>query len=256
VTMRDCYRGAIVAAAALVGLAACGPMPISSGYAAGSRQNIGERLPDFIVEGKTPREEVLLRLGEPDVRGPADSWFAYGSLLHAGGVEFGFLSAETLRYRRIIVDFDEQGVVSRASHVEQDCPIYNQVAPKSAPCKAITSDVASESLRERFLGAVYHSGDRWIAGATAVTSQAVVFLAGPDEKSMYRQLFRLHVSEIANVDWGADDPQHGGPTAVIARIDGMREVFAFRPPQDAGPFDRVRTERFIETVRLMQPPKR
>ncbi len=255
-TMRDFFRRAMVAGAALGQLTACGPIPIFSGYAAGSRQNIGERVPDFIVEGKTPREEVLLRLGEPDVRGPADSWYAYGSLLHAGGVEFGFLSAETLRYRRIIVDFDEQGVVSRASHVGQDCPVYNQVAPRSAPCKAIASDVASEWLRERFLGAVYRSGDRWIAGATAVTSQGVVFLAGPEEKSVGRQLLRLHVSEIASVEWGADDPQQGGPTAVILRTEGMREVFAFRPLQDGGAFDRVRTERFIETVRLMQPPKR
>jgi hypothetical protein len=256
-TMPGLLRAAMAAAGTAVAVIACVPVwSIPSGYAGSSRQNIGEGLPDFVVEGKTTREEVLLRLGEPDVRGPADSWFGYGSLLNAGGVDFGLVSAQTLRYRRIILGFDEQGVVTRATYVERGCVIYNEGPSKDAACKAIASDEASEWLRERFLGAVYRSGDRWVAGATVVTSQAVVFLAGPDEKSVYRQLLRLHGSEIANVEWGADDPLQGGPTAVILHPDGTREVFAFGPLQHAGAFDRVRTERFIEYVRLMHTPAR
>jgi hypothetical protein len=62
---------------------------------------------------------------------------------------------------------------------------------------------------------------------------------------------------IADVQWGRDDAQQGGPTALVARTDGSIDVFAFRPlagkdPAEAGAFDTTRTERFIEGVKALQ----
>ena len=76
---------ALVASAAL--LSGC-PVPLPPTYDSASRQNVGEHIPDFIVNGETTRDDVLLRLGEPDGRGPGDRWFAYGSQYSKGGVLF------------------------------------------------------------------------------------------------------------------------------------------------------------------------
>jgi hypothetical protein len=129
-------------------------VPIVSHYEPGSRQNVGERLPDFIVEGATRRAEVLMRMGEPDGRGPGDRWFAYGSRYNEGGVLFvaggaggvAGAGAESIRYRRIVIRFDDQGVVTAAGLVERAC-VNTMVAlgstiGSSPPCLDVAADGA------------------------------------------------------------------------------------------------------------------
>lgn len=119
----------MVAAAGVAVLTGC-PVPLVPRYEGGSRQNVGERMPDFIVEGTTTRDDLLLRMGEPDGRGPEDRWFAYGSRYNEGGVLFiagapggvGGVGVSSIRYRRIVVRFDDRGVVSSTGFVERTCP--------------------------------------------------------------------------------------------------------------------------------------
>jgi outer membrane protein assembly factor BamE (lipoprotein component of BamABCDE complex) len=118
-------------AAGVVGLAlaACvSPVP-SLGYG-DTRGNLTATtaLP---VGGRTTREEVLLRLGSPDVVAPDDSRFGYTSRRHeggvgvwgigqlAGGVPLGGVVEFT--ERRLVVDFDAQGVANRVQLDEIRC---------------------------------------------------------------------------------------------------------------------------------------
>ena len=143
----------LMAVACAAFLTGC-PVPLPPTYDSGSRQNVGELIPDFIVNGETTRDDVLLRLGEPDGRGPGDSWFAYGSQYSKGGVLFvmaaggGAAAAgvESIRFRRLVVRFDEKGVVTDSAFVERVCPRYTFGAggqsDVSAPCVDVAVDDA------------------------------------------------------------------------------------------------------------------
>lgn len=120
----------LAAVAAVLTLVACvSPVP-SLGYG-DTRGNLTATtaLP---VEGRTTREEVLLRLGSPDAMAPDGRRFGYASRRHEGGVGVwgigqlaggiplgGFVE---FTERRLVVDFDAQGVVSRARFDETRCP--------------------------------------------------------------------------------------------------------------------------------------
>ena len=224
----------------------------------GSRSNVGEQLPAFIVEGKTTRDDVLLQIGEPDERGYFDRWFVYQSQRSFGGAAVGIVpglvaGAEAVRYRRIVVSFDDAGVVAKASFVEQEQveSFYLDVPPKRR------MDAGSEVIRDRFPGAVYRLGGRWSEGAVDITNQAVVFWVKPEPGSDNRVLIRLPAETIAGVRWGAEDASQGGRTALVARVDGGIDVFAFRPlagndPAESGAFDQARTGRFVEGVKALQ----
>ena len=225
---------------------------------AASRQNIGEGLPNFIVEGKTTRDEVLMRMGEPDERGHFDRWFAYASRRSMGGVAIAMnvppmgVGSYTMRYRRIVFNFSDQGAIESAAYVQREC--VEHIDPRGVT-RCVDADL--EVVRDSFPGAVYRLGDRWTAGAVDVTNQAVVFWFKPEPGSGNPVLRRLPSEMIADVQWGCDDAQQGGPTALVARTDGSIDVFAFRPlvgkdPAEASAFDRARAERFIEGVKSLR----
>jgi hypothetical protein len=141
-------KGSLLAVACAMFLSAC-PVPLPPTYDSGSRQNVGDVIPEFIVNGETTRDDVLLRLGEPDGRGPGDRWFAYGSKYSKGGVLFvmaaggGAAAAgvQSIRFRRLVVSFDEDGVVTDSAFVERVCPRYTLgvggMSDVSAPCIAV-----------------------------------------------------------------------------------------------------------------------
>lgn len=118
------------------------PVPYPSGYY-GPRRNVGYAVPDFIVSGKTTREEVLLALGQADGRALDESWLSFGVVYRKGGVVIAtyppvgpdFDSYET---RRLVVFFDELGVVESAQVESKACdevrwPILKE--PRfSTPC--------------------------------------------------------------------------------------------------------------------------
>ncbi len=86
---------------------------------------------DKLEIGVSTREDVLLLLGEPDNDGANDSWMAYGSVYGEGGILFlicagsgcggGGGGGEKMDYRRLIVTFNELGVMTNAEFLNQEC---------------------------------------------------------------------------------------------------------------------------------------
>jgi hypothetical protein len=116
------------------------PIPTSSDPSRGSRASVGAAAPGDIVAGETTRTQVLLKLGEPDVRGLDDLWFSYSSLVGRGGVRWmlvyaaggyagGTGGAHSLGQwdasSRLTVKFDERGIVSAVSFDRKDCTAWD-----------------------------------------------------------------------------------------------------------------------------------
>jgi hypothetical protein len=105
------------------------PVPIPSGYSGSSRENIGVEVTTSLTKGVTTREDVLLRLGEPDGAAHDGSWLAYGSVYGRGGLGFVVFAGggaaggggEKVEYRRLIVTFDQQGLMTGADFVSREC---------------------------------------------------------------------------------------------------------------------------------------
>ena len=105
------------------------PIPLPSGYTTSSRENISAEVTVQLEAGVTTREAVLLLLGEPDGTGPDDAWLAYGSVYGEGGVVFvicaggncGGTGSEKMEYRRLVVSFDEHGLMTNAEFVNRAC---------------------------------------------------------------------------------------------------------------------------------------
>lgn len=126
-------------------LAGC-PLPLPPGYAASSRENLDAGVTGRLVAGVSTREEVLLLLGEPDGVGPEGSWLAYGSAYGRGGVVFvmcagngcGGGGSEKMEYRRLVVSFDERGLMMDANFVSRECwedvIAMGGVGGRSQPC--------------------------------------------------------------------------------------------------------------------------
>ncbi len=127
VWLRNTLRVSVILSLALLN-AAC-PVPFKSGYSATSRQNLSAEVAQQLTVGVSTREDVLALLGEADDAGPNDSWLTYGSAYGRGGVIFvvfggssaGGVGMEKMEYRRLVVTFDERGVVSDAEFVSQGC---------------------------------------------------------------------------------------------------------------------------------------
>jgi hypothetical protein len=98
------------------------------GYAPGSRHNLADTVPAFIVADQTTRGDVLMRLGEPDATFGETS-FVYTSAYRKGGVgslivtygEGGAMYGQRIAYRRLTIEFDESGVVKVAKIALKTC---------------------------------------------------------------------------------------------------------------------------------------
>jgi outer membrane protein assembly factor BamE (lipoprotein component of BamABCDE complex) len=132
-------------------IAGC-PFPLLRGYTESSRENLGTEITERMVVGVTTREEVLLLLGEPDGAGPNDSWLAYGSAYGEGGVGFLFcglgggcagVGGEKREYQRLIVVFDELGLMTNAEFVSRECWEFiagdDRSSYRTPPCVKINS---------------------------------------------------------------------------------------------------------------------
>jgi hypothetical protein len=105
-----------------------------SGPREDSRTNVPEAVALWIVAGQTTRRDVLLGLGDPDGKAPDEHWFTYGSAISHGGIEgaavgfgnAGSLGRESVEYRRLIVRFDDNGVVSSVDWQNKRCTEYPQ----------------------------------------------------------------------------------------------------------------------------------
>jgi hypothetical protein len=129
--MRHAFRGAFVAIVAMSVLLAGCPVPLPPlGYDSTSRSNVPGERPDWIVDGRTSREDVLLRLGTPDVEARDGSWIGYLSSRHEGGVAFvvivggggGGVAVSSYTERRLVVWLDANGIVSKTEFTQKECP--------------------------------------------------------------------------------------------------------------------------------------
>lgn len=126
-------------------LAACViPLPIQEGYRHGSRENLGPAAQQSIVAGKTTREDVLLSLGPPDSAALDESWLLYACARSQGGMLLFIYPSpavpafQTVEYTRLVVYFDDTGVVERTRFEQQVCRETEIVAQggdiKPRPC--------------------------------------------------------------------------------------------------------------------------
>lgn len=110
----------VIALAALQGCVPLLPRPES-----GSRTNLPETVPAFIHIGESTRADVMLGLGEPDACAANDSWVMYASGYSKGGMLLmaatGGGALERMSYRRLIVRFDANGIVSQALTEYANC---------------------------------------------------------------------------------------------------------------------------------------
>ncbi len=103
------------------------PIPVPARYHYSSRQNMSQGVPEFIVQGKTTREEVLLALGQADGAALDESWLCYGCAYGKGGVVVFIYPVpaaptfESVEYTRLVVYFDESGVVERTQFEKRTC---------------------------------------------------------------------------------------------------------------------------------------
>jgi outer membrane protein assembly factor BamE (lipoprotein component of BamABCDE complex) len=126
-------RGLVIFAL-LAALGGCMPVPYvipALGYTPDSRHNLGERVPPFIIQGETSREDVLFTLGDPDETIDDGHVFIYLSAYRRGGMGTmvliyqahdipAFNSQRTL-FHRLTVEFDAAGRVSSASEETNTC---------------------------------------------------------------------------------------------------------------------------------------
>lgn len=146
--------------AAAVLLAGC-PVPLPYGYSESSRENLTEESAYQLVPGVTTREDVLLLLGEPDGVGPDESWFAYGSVYGKGGVVFvicaasdcGGAGTEKVEYGRLLVTFDDRGLITNTDFVSKDCweGLLFIIGPsaagnRSSPCLQVNTPGSSAQM--------------------------------------------------------------------------------------------------------------
>jgi hypothetical protein len=101
------------------------PIPVvqAKGPMKSSRTNLDERTSSRIVPKQTTRTQTLLMLGEPDGRGPDDSWFSYGSMAQRGGLRVIWYTyyGDWDSSQRLLIRFDEHDVVSSVQFVQRNC---------------------------------------------------------------------------------------------------------------------------------------
>lgn len=129
----------------VVATAGC-PVPFKSGYSDTSRQNLSADSARQLAIGVSTRQDVLIRLGEPDESAPDESWFIYGSTYGQGGIVFVLFAGgsaagagwEKMEYRRLLVTFDEKGLLTKAEFGSKECLegiiAIDQGGGRSGPC--------------------------------------------------------------------------------------------------------------------------
>ena len=107
--------------ACLIPLTAC--IPIPPHHVSSTRANLPTDLPAWLEPGRTTLADLLFRLGEPDqstLGGQTLGWVSQdvlggGILVLVGPVGGTAIAAEAVRQRRLVVQFDTDGVVTARS---------------------------------------------------------------------------------------------------------------------------------------------
>ena len=132
------------------------PVPIPPGYDSSSRENLSSEATVNLVPGITTREDILLKFGEADGAAEDGSWLAYGSIYGKGGVIFVVAAgggaagagAELTEYSRLVVTFDDKGILKAADFVSRDCwdgiAGFGSQSGTTPPCIDVFSPESSE----------------------------------------------------------------------------------------------------------------
>ncbi len=114
-------RLALSAAMVLAGASGCvWPIPHYGAPGADSmRQNVVQELGHFPAAGHSTREDVLIRLGEPDRESSDERRFFYEwnriVLVWIVGGSLGGVGGWVYQHQQLIVDFDSEGVVANCA---------------------------------------------------------------------------------------------------------------------------------------------
>lgn len=251
------FRAAVV----LIPLALAGcPIPLVPGDESGSRQNLGDKVPDFIITGKTTRADVLLALGEPDGESEHGEWFAYTRrtstggvmLIMAGGYSAGGASNETMNYRRLIIQFDDANIVKSARHELVTCsewqilrdeerrePIWVPPCERTSGQYYFPTDSVGEHQGQTFAPASWYQGlhgFEWrriflltpepkpSLGILVVGERSILFFS-PNADSKSEPLFKAPYTDIMDVH-SETLPLGLNRRIVIKHISGVYESFS------------------------------
>ncbi len=132
---------AIFCGLVVMDLASCFPIPRFPGDTSETRLNISSVAPESIMVGKTTRADVLLALGEPDGASEHGEQFIYTRATSKGGIfglligpQVGWAGTERMVYRRLIITFDDQGVVASKRMESAACWESSLQETSSLPC--------------------------------------------------------------------------------------------------------------------------
>lgn len=157
-----------------------------------------------------------MHLGEPDGTAPDESWVSYGSAIGQGGVGVAlvalstgpggaaFINAERILYRRLVMRFDERGVVTTASIDTKVCPKYKDARScldEQGGDLAATDVIAVDggSLQEYARASLWVLGFHDVRGGTlTITRESLVFVNSPDNNTSAAVL-RIPFTEIESV---------------------------------------------------------
>ena len=247
------------------------PVPHTGAPAKESRTNLDAQTPDTLTAGQTTRTQVLLMLGEPDGRGPADGWFTYGSVTQRPGIHWvgpTYIGDWDVS-RRLLVRFDPAGIVATVEYSTRDCTDakHNCLEPSGADLLTVGEDrvmAAGEPVaryRHNYLEwwssyrcelkARHDGGNGGYGDDLVVTHDAIFWLDRRDQRDAPLRWRMLPLQEIARVLPLQDDGAF--EWIVLQRRDGSCFFFHVEMLADQTGFVRAQTLSWMIQSELSGP---
>jgi hypothetical protein len=215
------------------------PVPQSAGPTRSSRANLDERTQDRVIATQTTRTQLLLLLGEPDGRGPEDSWFAYGTVARRGGIKWEdsfMVHGNPNSSQRLLINFDSQGVVSAVEFTQRDCAEEQYTCLEATGGDLLAVDDAQINATGKILAQYdpiildWRSSQRctlkpksyYDAGhgdAFVVTEQAIFWR----DQSTAPRWRTLSISDVQDIPWLQDDGAF--EWIAVQKLDGSCLLF-------------------------------
>ena len=146
------------------------PIPVvqAQGPIKSSRTNLDEKTSTRIVPKQTTRTQTLLMLGEPDGRGPDDSWFSYGSMAQRGGVRviWNNFIGDWDSSQRLLIRFDAQAVVSSVQFAQRNCTDANHNCLEITGADMFAVDDSRVAASGQTLARYTHESVEWWSSPT------------------------------------------------------------------------------------------
>jgi hypothetical protein len=189
-------------------------------------------VPEFIRVGESTREEVQQQLGKPKGIAPDGAWVTYGCTVSEGGGGvaafyppnfFAYSEKEHVLFRRLVVRFNANAVVSSADLEQKSCVMKSSTDRKTAPCLELDGTDLIELRSLPFLAGqgkydVYepvdwypdwerHHGPNWQLGVLILTERSLMVRSGCDSqlpapcdlRKTAKEIVNLPYSEISSV---------------------------------------------------------